>query len=318
MDINFSDLVNSKNFSALREKILKKHQSDRNSVGLGLASELTVLQVVALYEPAIANQLLETEIVDLFSASALGKTKDIRNLANSQILSTNVENLTPMGFAILKGQITSVRALLACGDDPNRVLKRIGFFVWETDVLNEAVWFPIHAASTHGYLDNAHLIVQELIDAGADIYANSPLGCSALHLAATYQWTKVMGVLINNGLDVDVRSQPVSESVWTLSTPRGWTMTYNETPLMTCAREGQLNGLRLLLDKKAGVDLTNSINQTALHIAANGWWQENVNIVRELLENGSDKNVTDSAGKTPIDLAKARNFNATVELLEKY
>ena len=186
---------------------------------------------------------------DLHSACATGRVADIRRLATPGACAALAEHLTPMGFAINRGQLASVRALLESGDDPCRPLPRIGFFVWELAALarGHGGWAPLHAACAHGYAPDAAAIVSALIDAGGDLEAPCALGDRPIHLAATYGWRPVLNALLAAGAAVDSRTQSAPRALWRLASPESAEPAWGQTALMVAAREGALDAAKCLL-----------------------------------------------------------------------
>ena len=252
---------------------------------------------------------------DIHSACALGRVEDVVRLAETTDFSTVVDRLPPMGWALLCGQVDVARTLLELGDDPNRLFERIGFFVWEIEARGEGEWRPLHMAATHGYFDQAHEMVRVLIKGGAELEAPCMLGERALHLASTYGWKHVIDELLARGADVNAPTGSCSSKLHKLASPPNEPLDHGFTPLMIAAREGALAGIGSLLQNGADINAQSSRGMTALHIAASPWWQESEEVVKLLLSNGADRNLRDNDGNLPIDLANAKNYTQTVELL---
>ena len=301
-----------------RALILARHVRDRASVGLPDHSTLDVLQLAVLHDDAAARQLIATGLeCDLHSASGLGLVEVIGRLANDEALSTTAEHLTPMGFALAMGSLEGVRALLAAGDDPNRQLARIGFFVWEMDALAAGYdrWRPLHGACAHGYAEDAAAIVTALIESGADIEATCPLGEQPLHLAATYGWMPVLETLLAAGARVDSRSAPVARALWRMVAPSHLEPVHNQTPLMVAVREGRLDAAKRLLRAGADLDARDSAGCTPLHLAARPWWREEVALVSILIDAGADPQARDAEGRTPAQVAEAAGHAESARLI---
>ena len=300
----------------LRQQILRENLKSRCAVGLHDSSCLTLLQLAALYRPELAHELVsEGHECDLHSSCALGCVDRIVELASEEALSQTQEHLTPMGWAILKGHADSVDALLRHGDNPNRPLQRIGFFEWEIQALGSVSWFPVHAASTHGYHETASKLVQLLVEAGANVEELSPLGYTPLAMACIYSWTDVISTLLRLGADIDARSEVESDLVWRLSAPANAERASGQTPLMIAAGEGQSKSVELLLTHGCATNLVDSSGMTALHVAANPWWKENLTVVKLLLDAGMDPQFKNAMGKTPAELAKRGGLKETFTLL---
>ena len=317
MDNKLRSALDEGDLDRVRSLVLLDAAEARAKVGLGADSELTILQLAALHDEELAHALLDRGIeCDLHSACALGIGKRIAS-ATPLEFDTLAEWLTPMGFALLRGNHDAVQALLRAGDDPNRPLPRIGFFVWEVEAMTggHGTWLPIHSASTHGYADDAHRIVQRLIKGGARVDSPSPLGAQPIHLAAIYGWLPVLSMLLDNGADANARTREMSDLVWRLSAPANARRAHRQTPLMIAAHEGTTAAARLLLERGATVGLRDSVGNTALHAAASAWWNENTEFVSLLLESGADPNARNARDRMPRDLAAAAGYAASAALL---
>lgn len=317
MDNKLRNALDEGDLDRVRSLVLLGATESRAQVGLGAESELTTLQLAALHDEELARGLLERGIeCDLHSACAMGITKRIAS-ATPVELDTLAEWLTPMGFALVRGNHDAVQALLRAGDDPNRPLPRIGFFVWEVEAMTggHGTWMPIHSAATHGYADDAHRIVQRLIKGGAKVDSSSPLGAQPIHLAAIYGWLPVLSALLDHGADVNARTRPMSDLVWRLSAPANAQRAHRQTPLAIAAHEGTTAAARLLLKRGATVGLRDSSGNTPLHAAASAWWDENTEFVSLLLESGADPSARNARDRTPQDLAIAAGYAASAALL---
>ena len=308
---------------ACRALLLARAAEQRAAVGLGADSDLSALQAAALYDDEAASGLLERGVAcDLHSACALGRVADIQRLVRGESLAALAEHLPPLGFALVRGQLASVRALLALGDDPNRPLSRIGFYAWEMDALASEgrgfkahPWRPLHAACAHGYAPEAPRIVQALIHAGARLDAPCPLGDLPIHLAATHGWLAVLDMLLTTGADIKARTAAVAESMWRLSSAAHSEPTFGQTPLAIAAREGHTDAARLLLRYGAALDAIDSRGWTPLHTAAAPWWQENTELAELLIAAGADVHARNHDSQTPLDLARAAAHTQTVAVL---
>ena len=85
---------------------------------------------------------------------------------------------------------------------------------------------------------------------------------------------------------------------------------------VACAK-GDVDALRLLLDKGADVHKASNGNRTPLHQAS---YTGHIDVVRLLLANGAnaDLDVKDKDGDTPVADAKRWGRNAVVALLEEH
>ena len=315
MDNELGQALERADWNAVRTFLLEQHRQARAAVGLGTTSPLSALQLAALHDVELGQRLLGRGLpCDVHSAAALGRLDDVRRHAAR--FGDLAEHLTPMGFALLKGRLDSVEALLDAGDDPNRPLPRIGFFVWERKAIGSGTWAPLHMASAHGYHADAGATVAALIRSGAHMAAHCPLGETALHLAATFGWRPVLECLLANGANIDEGTARISPTIHDLASPKHAPVAYLQTPLMIAAREGGVDTVAFLVEQGANVHAQDSNGATALHIAARPWWRENVELLEALLAAGARRDVRDSRGRTPLDIARAAGFSQTAATLE--
>ena len=318
MDDALRAAIDAGDLARARRLLLAAAGADRRAVGLPASSTLTTLQLAALHDAAAAERLLAGGArCDLHSACALGRRQDVVRLAARAPLGTLAEQLPPLGFALVRGQLATVQALLAAGDDAERALPRIGFYRWELapNLAECGSWRPLHAAAAHGYAPDAHAIVAALIGAGADVEAPAPHGLRPLHLAAAYGWLPVLEALLAAGAGVDSVTPAVPAGVWRLAAPKGVAAFQDETPLMVAAREGKSEAAAALLRHGASHARRDSRGATALHAAARPWWREDAALAAALLAAGADRHARDHAGYTPRDWAAAAGYSETASLL---
>lgn len=310
--------IDAGDLAAARRLLLAGAEASRAAVGLPATSTLTTLQLAALHDAAAAERLLAGGAVcDLHSACALGRRQDVARLAVPGQHGTLAEQLPPLGFALVAGQLPAVEALLAAGDDAERRLPRIGFFRWELEpaVAAHGGWRPLHAAAAHGYAADAGTIVGALAAAGADVEAPAPHGLRPLHLAAAYGWRPVFEALLAAGADVNAATPPLPAAVWRLTAPKGVAAAFAQTPLMVAAQEGKSEAAAALLRHGASHASRDSRGATALHAAARPWWREHPQLAGVLLAAGADRAARDRDGHTPQDWAAAAGYSETAALL---
>lgn len=298
--------------------ILHEEEQNRLQIGLEAHSELTPLQVAALYRPQLALSMLpKQETVDIATKVLLSLSVDEES---THEFATYSEGFSPLGMAVYRGVTDSVQALLQRGDDPNRPQKRAGFYVWETEALSAGLarWTPLHIATLHGYLDNASQNIKLLCENGADIAAVNTYGAQAIHLAATHGWIENLEVLMALGAQVDAETESIDEEIHRITgTPSNVPSPISGiTPLMVSIQEGFSAVVARLLERGANVNFTTSDGYTPLHLAAHPWWSENTEIVEILLTNGADKTVPNDVDEFPYDLAKRAGNLRTAELLK--
>ena len=169
----------------------------------------------------------------------------------------------------------------------------LGLFGPTTDVRAQEKQTEIWEAAATGNLDRLQTLVEE--DAAA-LKAGDQSGNTPLHHAAWGGQIEVMGWLIDNGADIELKS----DQQW--------------TPLHWAARNGKWASVKLLLDHGAAADSPGHLDQTALHLAAKNNF---ATTVRRLLEAKANPNTKDINGQTPIHFAALEGHtDIVVSLLE--
>ena len=321
MDSSFSDEVNrfveQGEWEKLKSLVLKEEEHNRAQIGLEIHSELDPLQVAALYKPQIAHRMLPRfETLDIFTRVLLDLPLDD---VSDREFKTYVEGFSPLGIAVYRGKIDSAQMLLRRGDDPNRAQGRAGFYVWETDALQNqlARWTPLHIATLHGYLDQATQSIQMLCENDADLDAFNTYGAQAIHLAATHGWLANLQVLLDFGAMVDALTEPIDETIHRITgTPSHVPISdAGITPLMVAIQEGFLPVASFLLTKGADVNFRTSDGYSPLHFAACPWWDENADMIELLLAHGADKTCRNELGQYPYELAGQVGHKRSAALL---
>ena len=321
MEAPLQAAVDAHRYDEVRSILLANAREKRSCVGLDESSDLSALQAAALYDTEVAGALIQAGVdVDLHSACALGLEKRIEECIaeNPGALATHADHLTPMGTAILRGQVTSVRALLNGGDDPNRPLPRVGWFEWEMEAARDGPfgWTPLHQASLHGYHASVCDVIRALVSAGADLDAICGLGEAAIHLAATTGVSvPVLRTLVEVGADLDARTTAPREQTPDSATPSQDPGGHRITPLMVAVREGHVDVVEFFIASGADLDAVDSLGWTTLHYAARPWNAESVQIAERLVAAGALARAND-AGELPVALARAAGNSATAAVLD--
>jgi hypothetical protein len=154
-------------------------------------------------------------------------------------------------------------------------------------------WTPLFLASKNGH----HKTVQLLLNNGADVKAADLSGWTPLYLASENGHRETVQLLLDNGADVKAAGSS------------GW------TPLHPASENGHCETVQLLLDNGADVkaaDLNNG--WTPLHIASNNG---NFEIAQLLLNKGADVEAADIYGWTPLHWASQYGHREIVQLLKR-
>jgi ankyrin repeat protein len=78
---------------------------------------------------------------------------------------------------------------------------------------------------------------------------------------------------------------------------------------------GNIDVVKLLLERNVDPNIKNKFGRTPLHMAA--FWGHD-DVVKLLLVRGADPTVKDKDGRTPLDLARERGRHEVVSVIEKW
>lgn len=183
--------------------------------------------------------------------------------------------------AVSRGQLQQVRALLDQGADINVKESKSG----QT---------PLISAS----FKQRKKLVQLLLDKGADVHARDINGETALMAAAEKGNTSIVKMLLENGADINAGDK------------------WKETALIITLRKHKLAAAKLLIDKGADIRVKDNFYQRTPLI-----WASNlgdIELVKLLLEKGAQVNAEDIEKKTALVHAAHNGHQQIRELLLKY
>ena len=191
-------------------------------------------------------------------------------------------NPTNLIFAAEKGDLFTVRQLLAAGVDVNAQDPR-----GRTPLM----------ASTHA---NQAEVAEVLIEAGADIDKKDEMQDTPFLYAGAEGCLEVLRVLIAHGAS-------------TKKTNR-----YGGSALIPAAHHGHVEVVRELLDNtNINVNHVNRLGWTALieAVILSDGGPKHQQIVRLLLEAGADPELPDRDGMSPLQLAKSKGYREIATIL---
>lgn len=274
-DARLAKLLRSYDGDELLVASITDRQPTNHSIGFGM----TLLQLASIRERKAGNpsKLLidHGATVDLHSACGLGMIERVEHFLRDrpQSVSDQVDTYFPLQFAITAGRPEVVQLLVEHGDDVNRSLKKVAYFGWEDDAVDQdyTPWNPIHMASLWCFDKERVPVAQALASAGADLNALSPLdGFRPIHLVAMPNRVEMIEFFVSQGVDVDSRTEACS--VIDLPNEKGPLKGYGCTALMVAAAEGSIEATACLLELGADPMAVNSEGYAAMDFAERRFW----------------------------------------------
>lgn len=216
---------------------------------------------------------------------------------------------TPLHQAVYKGDIETIKSLIAQGADVNA-----------KDRNNET---PLGAAVYRGQKE----IVALLLSHGAEVNnahtGSDLLGCIPLHIAMQFHYTEIAEMLILAGSDVNAqggygRMTPLhlafdNRALFALMLEHGGRIDVAAGGGMTCLHAAAMRGdeewTRYLLDKGASVNLQDNKGNTPLHWAAKGGHGK---VCRVLLDHKAEIRIKNNKGLLPLHYAQASGLDDIV------
>ncbi|KAI9889110.1 MAG: hypothetical protein M1814_005771 [Vezdaea aestivalis] len=148
----------------------------------------------------------------------------------------------------------------------------------------------------HWAAENGHeAVIKLLLEKGADIEAKDGYGTTALHWAAGNGHEAVIKLLLEKGADIEAEDG------------------YGTTALHWAAENGHEAAIKLLLEKGADIEAEDGYGTTALHLAAENGHEA---VIKLLLEKGADIEAKDKERRTALHLAAGNGHEVVVKLLQ--
>ena len=139
-------------------------------------------------------------------------------------------------------------------------------------------------------------LVQELINAGADVNQADPIGDTPLMNASENGLIEIAKVLIAAGADINKRD------------------VYGFTALIYASKYGHLSTVQLLVSKGADINMHEVHGNTALMFVC---FVGFLSIVQFLVSKGADINVVNDVGITALDIATRLGHTEIINFLTK-
>lgn len=254
---------------------IENRRPTSHAIGFGMS----LLQLASIRErrPGNPSKLLidHGASVDLHSACGLGMIERIKRFLTERPGGVNdrIDTYFPIQFAITAGRPEVVRLLVEHGDDVNRNLKKVAYFGWEDEAIEQdyVPWKPIHMASLWCFATERVPVAAALVTASADLNAPSPLdGFRPIHLVAMSNRIEMIKFFVSKGVDVNSRTHECS--VIDLPGENGPLGGWGCTPLMVAAAEGFPEATACLLEFGADPGAVNDEGYAAIDFAERRFW----------------------------------------------
>ncbi len=218
--------------------------------------------------------------LDIYSASELGRTDDVRRLIESDArLVDESQSKHPrasaLELAVQGGHIDVVRLMMDHGAKPQEER------------------YLVHQAAMYG-----HLEILKFLARNGLLREINEKGETLLHSAAAGLQPQIVQYLIEQGLDVNARDFDRATPFCTLGDITWRFLDANEDDSRRAAETA-----KRLLDAGADVNAIDRFESTPLHNAAGHGFAD---VARQLLSHGADVNRRDDTHRTPLSRVKSR------------
>ena len=206
------------------------------------------------------------------------------HISDAQLSPSSMDELSYSGLfaAASQGDAKQIRELVASGE--------------KVDATDSHGRTPLHIAAFGGH----HVAMKALVVSGADPNALENDRYDIVTIAAVANDIKTLKLALSLGCRADNITSP-----------------QDGTALIAAAHLGHTEVVETLIRAGAPLDHINNLGWTALIeaiVLGDGGWKH-TNTVKALIKAGSDLNISDRDGQTPLDLAKERGYGKIVELL---
>ncbi len=221
----------------------------------------------------------------LILAASKGHVETVRVLLNhgADLEYRGLEGETALHRAAENGHHSTVEVLLKYKADPNLRDERMGNYPF----VIRGFRTPLHLAVGNGHYSTVDLLLQHKADPnGTDRFGNTPLT-----MAAIEGHVEIVRLLLRSGADVGKRGQ--------YHTKRGQYQSMTPLHWASAASDGYPSTVELLLQYNADPNVTDVRGDTPLITAAK---QGNIEIIEVLLKNNADTSIKNKEYKNFADI----------------
>jgi ankyrin repeat protein len=164
---------------------------------------------------------------------------------------------------------------------------------------------PLDAQLIKASKDGNIELVKDLIKQGASVNARNSYGTPLLLIVASKEgerFSKILKILLDNGADINNQDFDIPD--------------YGETALHAACEIGDIDRIKMLIERGANINIRNEFGDTPLHCAV--LWGD-IEVVKLLINNGADVNIKDGSyeGCTPLEWAIKENNIEIIKLLKE-
>ena len=235
--------------------------------------------------------------------AAFNGGKEIAELLLAKGADVNARNRqgwTPLMVAAKRGKVDIAKLLMIKESDPNPHNKG---------------WTSLHRAAYHNEIE----IVAFLVEMGLDINAKDDKGQTPLHWPANYGKVQMVNYLITMGADVnpvatdgffsgetplDAAIKDNQDAVAVLLKKHGARTAEELEAIIDAAKKGDFDAVKQHLTAGTDVNIKNARGWTPLHLATD---QGHKKVVEFLIAKGANVNAKDKKGRTSLDWAEEEN-----------
>lgn len=194
-----------------------------------------------------------------------------------------------------------------------------------------AAYSGLHAAAQKGDIAK----IDRLAAAKADLNARDSNGRTPLHVAVFAGQREAIKALVKRGADINLLDKDRYDGVTIAAvandedtlrmllalgaSAKQITSRYDGSALIAAAHLGHAGVVKQLITAGAPLDLVNNLHWTAAieTVVLGDGGPRHQQILRALIDAGTNLQLTDRQGNTPLQLARSRGYQEMVDMLER-